>query len=155
MKIELISLLLTIGSMAQAATPPQGPVEGIHSEDAEYVCHMNDFLQTDLFVDVDTTLDEATNVYSTKIIEVPRVNAGAWNGKTFLVQVVSVQRQAGDVQTIVYRPTMPSDILNKLELQRGPNGQLRAVQTLNVDAKGKPTAGSVVNKGVCEANEPY
>lgn len=127
--------------------------EPVHTENNELVCQMNDFLQTKIFVDVDSDFDEANGQLSSKVLEMPTKNAYGNNYRLFRVEVVKVLRNCvggcNATQTILYKTEDIRDVINKLEVTDS-----YARITYGVDKNGKPLNPSFVSEGPCTANEP-
>lgn len=145
---KLLVLSLSFGAYTQAAFAE----DSIHTENNEIVCQLDDFLETKIFVDIDSDFDKATGELSSKVIEMHTKNTYANNYRPFQVEVVKVLRNCvggcNATQTILYKSDGIRDIINKLEVTEN-----YARVTYGVDKNGRPTYPSFVSEGPCTANE--
>jgi hypothetical protein len=123
-----------------------------HTEDAEVVCQMDDFVATKLYVDWDEDLNAPTGKNSTKVIEVPTQNVFGQSNLLYKVEVIKVEypscADCEASQVIYYKSQFTKDLISKLEVS-----STQATLTVDVDLKGKPQKYAVVSKGSCKLNE--
>ncbi len=144
----LFAGLLVLGLNASA----QNYEYADHTENAEVVCQMDDFVATKLYVDWDEDFDGATGKNSSKVLEVPTQHVFGNSGLLYLVKVVKVEHPScygcEDSEVIYYRSQFTPDIINKLEVSSS-----EAKLTIDVDAKGQPKRNAIVSHGRCQLNE--
>lgn len=146
-KIVFASMLI-VGFSASA----QNMEFADHTEGAEIVCQMDDFVATKLYVDLDPDFDAPTGKNSTKVIEVATQHVFGHDNLLAKVEVLKVEypscQGCEGSQVIYYRSQYVHDVISKLEVS-----STEAKLTVGLDKNGKLMPYAQVSKGKCEANE--